>query len=284
MNNFKKVASFLRWRLVPVRYLTRLFDLRWRYIFKPYPVRTSICQELERSGYQVPDALDGPNIVEAQEMYRARTISVVPKDSGHPFVNLFSKEDIHPDNPVFRLAFSPEILDVAADYFGNKLILDSIQVLYSYSTNGDVRESQHWHLDYADRKSFHAIIYLNDVNGGDDGPFVFVDKAATQQIGRSVIVRRIADDQFARELGNNLRHQFLGRSGSLVYVDPAVCYHYGSRCKESRLAVFVTFSSWFPYVQPVPLIRENRERIFLAAQKVRPDLGVELLSAMLQLS
>jgi hypothetical protein len=283
MINLRKAASFLRWRLVPVRYLTMLRDMPWGNLSKSYSGRTSVCQELELSGYHFPSPLDSETTKAAQALYQPRTVSVVPKDKGSPFVNLFTKDDIHPDNPVFRHAFSPKILDVAADYYGNKLILDSIQVLYSYSTHDEVRESQSWHLDYGDRKSFHAITYLNDIRNNNDGPFVFVDKVATRKVGRSLIVRRIADNQFAKELKDEQVHRFLGPSGSMVYLDPAACYHYGSRCTESRLAIFVTFSSRIPFVQPTPLITENRKRILSSAKQVRPDLSVPFLRAMLQL-
>ncbi len=283
MISIRKIASFLRWRLVPVRYLTMLLDMKWSYLLKSSPVISSACKEVEQKGYHVAPPLDDRCVEKIQSIYQPRAMSVVPQKYGHPFINLFTEEDLHPDNPVIRLAFSSKILDVAADYFSNKLVLDSIQVLHSYSTEGDVRESQFWHLDYGDRKSFHAIIYLNDVMSSDDGPFVFVNKDTTKKIGRSLIVRRIGDAQFDKELGDGEVQQFLGASGSMVYVDPASCYHYGSRCKDSRLAVFVTFNSWFPYAQSASLIRKNREVIYGIALESRPDLSRDFLKALLKL-
>lgn len=283
MSKLRKAASFLRWRLVPVRYLTRLRDLRWRRLWRTAPYRSSLCQTLAQQGFHTAPSLDHERLQRAVALYRPRTAAVVPQGKGHPFVNIFEAGDIDPANPVFQLAFSPAVLDVALDYFGGKVILDSIQVLYSWTTGGEVRESQYWHLDYGDRKSFHAITYLNDVTSDDDGPFVFVDKAATSQVGRSLIVRRIPDQQFQQELGARPVQRFLGPAGSMVYVDPSVCYHYGSRCKESRLAVFATFSSWFPFAQPVDLIAKNREKILAAAQLVRPDLNPAILESLLQL-
>lgn len=284
MNKFRKIASFVRWRLVPLRYLTMLRDMSWGKLCKPTPVKSSICRDVLESGFHIAPSIDKQITEQAQAIYQPRTLDVVPKEHGHPFVNLFTAEDISPDNPVFRLAFSSQVLDVAADYFGHKLIFDSIQVLHSYSTGGEIRESQHWHLDYGDSKSFHAVTYLNDVNSSDDGPFVFVDKAATRKVGRSLIVRRIPDKQFSKELGDGKVQEFCGSAGSMVYVDPAVCYHYGSRCQQSRLAIFVTFNSWFPFAQPMQTISENREKIFSAAKKVRPDLDPQFLRSMLQLS
>jgi len=283
MIKIRKIASFLRWRLVPVRYLTMLLDMKWSYLLKSHPVISSVCKEVELHGYHVAPPLDNESIKEIQAVYRPRAVSVVPQEHGHPFVNLFTEEDLRPDNPVVRLAFSSKILEVAADYFGNKLVLDSIQVLHSYSTSGDVRESQFWHLDYGDRKSFHAIVYLNDVTDSDDGPFVFVNKDTSREIGRSLVVRRIGDAQFDKELGKGQSQQFLGPSGAMVYVDPASCYHYGSRCRDSRLAVFVTFNSWFPYAKPAPLIQKNREVIYDLALKIRPDLNRDFLKSLLKM-
>jgi len=163
------------------------------------------------------------------------------------------------------------------------MTLDSIQVLYSWASQGSLRESQMWHRDYGDSKSFHWIAYLNDVTGPEDGPFAFVDKEDARRITRSPFIRRIADPAFARELGDGKVRQFLGRAGQSIFVDPAACYHSGSRCKNPRLAIFVTFNTDRPFVAPTPLVTENRRRIADAARQIRPDLSDPYLKRMLQL-
>lgn len=283
MMRIRRFASFLRWRVVLVRHLTMLRDMRWNQLFTPPPVRTSRVTEIEQTGYHVPAPISPAVIESVRGIYAPRVASVARKRHGHPFVNLFTPDDIDPDNPVFRLAFSPDILDVAADYFRGKLILDSIQVLYSYSTGGEIRESQYWHLDYGDRKSFHAVAYVDDVISDDGGPFVFADKLTSDKVGRSLFVRRISDRQFAKESGGDEVHRFFGKAGAMVFVDPSACYHYGSRCKSSRMAIFVTFSTWFPFAQPIDLVGRNKGRIFAAAQQVRPDLSETFLRALLQM-
>ena len=215
-------------------------------------------------------------------MYRPRASQVVARDSGHPFVNLFLPQDMTADNPVIALAFSPPVLDVADDYFAGRCVLDSLQVLYSYPTHGGMRESQLWHKDYGDSRSIHWIAYLNDVTGADDGPFSFVDKHDARRIARSAFIRRIPDHRFMRELGNGQVRQFLGRAGESVFVDPAACYHIGSRCKNARLAIFATFNSDRAFFAPTPLVRENRQALFDAARQLRPDLNTEYLQRLLQ--
>lgn len=282
-NNFYSIVSFLRWRLVPVRYLTMFGALKWRRLLQPPPRIYTSSVEIQLNGFAKGPSMPSEWLSLAKDIYDPRGRQVVPKASGHPFVNLFNDEDIDANNPVFRYAFSEGVLDRAVDYFGQRVILDSIQVLYSYPTEGALRESQYWHLDYGDSKSFHCVAYLNDVLASEDGPFVFVNKSTTDKIGRSLIVRRIHDQQFNQELNGGEIETFFAKAGGSVLVDPSACYHYGSRCKIPRLAIFVTFSTWFPFAQPTPLVTQNRQKILAAAQHVRPDLSVPFLRALLQL-
>ena len=282
MGVLRKMGSFVRWRLVPTRYLTLLVGLRWSRVVRPAPARLAVTRAVQDQGFATGPALGAGVLSAIQALYRPRVNGVKPRATGHPFENLFTADDINADNPVFRYAFSPAVLDVAVDYFGGKPLLDSIQVLYSYPTEGEQRESQYWHLDYGDTKSFHCVAYLNDVLTPTDGPFVFVDKQVTNQVGRSVVVRRIPDDRFDAERKTGEIRSFFGQAGSAVFVDPSACYHYGSRCKTPRLAIFVTFSSWFPFAQPVPLVRGNAQRIWAAARQVRPDLSDTFLASLLQ--
>jgi hypothetical protein len=264
--------------------MTMLIGMKWQKLFFSPPPKTVTTVEIKSIGFTKGPNLSPDLLKQAIDIYSPRGNQVVPKVSGHPFVNLFKADDIHPDNPIFRFAFSPEVLDTAADYFGGRLILDSIQVLYSYPTVGALRESQYWHLDYGDRKALHCVTYLNDVLVDDDGPFGYVNKFTTNKIGRSMILRRIPDEQFNRELKDGRAEKFLGSAGSSIIIDPSACYHYGSRCKTPRFASFVTFSTWFPFAQPNQLVVQNAQKILVAARKVRPDLSEVFLKTFLQLS
>jgi hypothetical protein len=260
-----------------------LWGLRWRKLFQAGPCRSATSAKLELEGFAEGPVMPPHLLFQAIDIYKSRGQQVIPKANGHPFVNLFSENDIDPSNPVFRYAFSKGVLDEAADYFGGRLILDSIQVLYSYPTEGKLRESQYWHLDYNDRSTFHCVAYLNDVLTPENGPFVFINKLATNNIGRSLIVRRIPDQQLNQELNGGKIETFFAKAGNSVLIDPSVCYHYGSRCKTPRIAIFATFSTWFPFVQPTSLVKQNKNKILNAAQLVRPDLSEAFLKSLLQL-
>lgn len=281
--NIRKILSFIRWRIVIVRYVTMIRDLRFSKLFRPSPPRMAQTQQINSTGFAPGPSIPQHELEKIASIYNPRSLSVVPKASGHPFINLFNDDDIHEDNPVFRFAFSREVLDAAADYFGGRVLLDSIQVLHSWPTEGSLRESQFWHLDYGDTKSFHCVAYIKDVHTAEHGPFVFVNKATTKHVGRGWTIRRIPDETFARLIGDGQVEYFYGDAGSSVLIDPSICYHYGSRCKVPRLAIFATFSTLFPFAQPIPLVTKNAHRIYEKAKLVRPDLSTAFLHMLLQL-
>jgi hypothetical protein len=280
MRALKDTYNFLRWRLIPVRQLggIALQMTEGRPDRSPYRAANDpeVATTGYRSGPKMPEAL----LAEMREIYMPLAEQVQPTERGHPFKNLFRAEHLHAQNPVMRFAFSPEVLGAADEYFGGRLTLDSLQVLWSFPTT-DLRESQMWHRDYGDSKSFHSITYLNDVRTDADGPFVFVDRAATRRIKSLPIIRRIDDETFKEELGDIEPVSFFGGSGETVFVDPAACYHYGSRCLSGRLALFVTFNTDRPYVPAQPPIRGNGETALQAAREIRPDLDEAYLRRLL---
>ncbi|ODT77407.1 MAG: hypothetical protein ABS76_26845 [Pelagibacterium sp. SCN 64-44] len=266
-----------------MRYLTRLGNLGTSTLMRGRAPRTQVSAEVDAKGFYQGPTLDAATVAALNAIYRPRGEKVVPKSSGAPFVNLVEAADFTPDHPIMKLAFSPEVLDPAIDYFGGDIVLDSVQVLYSYPTE-NMRESQYWHRDYGDSKSFHCVVYLNDVDNIDQGPFVFVDKSDTRRIRNSAIIRRIDDTQFTKELGDGEVRYFYGKAGESVFVDPAVCYHYGSRCKQPRYAIFITFNTSMPFVKPQKLISSNADRLLDVGRALRPDLSEGILKSMLQLN
>jgi hypothetical protein len=284
MGALRKAASFIKWRLIPVRHLMGIQGLH-KAVPRLRPIiRTRTAEALEESGYIPGPQIEAVTLEELNRKYRPRTEGLAARTVGHPFIELFTPADLTADDPAVRLAFSAPVLDVAADYFGGELILDSIQMLYTFSSSeGPLRESQKWHLDFGDKRTIHFIAYLNDVMKPEDGPFGFVEKQVSRKVRSFGIVRRIDDDVMRRETANAEPREIYGPAGTSMFVDPAACYHYGSRGRNPRLALFVTFNSRRPFIQPVKTVVENKARIFETARQLRPDLSDEFLCGLLQL-
>lgn len=281
MKAIKQTVGFLRWRLIPVRYAGKV----WRSLpgIAPAipPARSPIVAQVEQTGWAEAAPISPEVLERLRTKYFARADAVIPRQGGHPFTSLFRAEDIGPDDPLCQLAFSRGLLDTVHDYFRGRFRFDSIQLMYSWPTNGSLAESQLWHRDYGDANSFHWIAYLDDLLDDAGGPFTFVDREATRKIGRSMVIRRIGDEDFERELGDGVVHRFYGRAGEGIYVDPSICYHYGSRCRRPRLAIFVTFSTDRPFTNATDLIVRERERLVETACAIRPDLNRDYVRTVL---
>ncbi len=256
-----------------IRYITMLTNIRWMAYWRNYRPASASIENIFKHGFFEAGKVSPELTNQIRALYQPRTDKVIEQERGAPFVNLMQPKDITPDNPVMKLAFSKDIFDAAHDYFGGHFILDSIQILHSWPTSGKLRESQFWHKDYGDSKSFHAIVYLNDVKDIADGPFVFINKTDTKKIRFSPFVRRIPDDKFKKELNDGEIRHFYGEAGSMVLVDPAVCYHFGSRCQNARMALFVTFNTSMPFVKPQDYVQQNASSIIKTAATLRPDLS-----------
>ncbi len=275
--------SFLRWRLIPVRMIGKLRNLLARPPVPPRPAnhfdRDKI-RAVETKGFCEAGAIDPQMLAEIRDIYLPRGDKVVPRAKGHPFENIVRAEDFTADNPVFRLAMSKNVLGAADAYFGGHFRFDSVQVLRSFPTQGPLRASQQWHKDYGDSKSLHFILYVNDVTREEDGPFGFVDRETSKSVTRLPFIRRLEDDEIRREIGGKPFETFYGKAGEAILVDPAACYHYGSRCKNPRTAIFITFNTATPYEPMVEPLRSVRHRAADEARKVRPDLPDPYIDAI----
>jgi hypothetical protein len=84
------------------------------------------------------------------------------------------------DNPWFKLAASPRMLDVVNTYLEmwTKLLYVDQWYTIPVMTDEDARiSSQRWHRDYNDQHLIKVFIYMNDVDEGA-GPFEYVPGSA----------------------------------------------------------------------------------------------------------
>lgn len=281
----KDTYGFLRWRLVPVRMLGKVKNALARPSVPPRPDNAfdrAKIREIETKGYCEAVPIPADELAAIKAIYGPRAAEVAPREGGHPFENIVRAEDYTADNPVFRLALSEDILGAADAYFGGQFLFDSIQVLHSFPTEGALRASQKWHKDYGDSKSLHFIAYVNDVTRDEDGPFVFVDRETSKSVAKSPFIRRIEDDKIRREIGKDEFETFYGEAGEAILVDPSACYHYGSRCKNPRTAIFITFNTATPYEPMCEPLRGARKQAAAEARKVRPDLPGDYLDAIFE--
>jgi hypothetical protein len=280
--SIRSIYGFLTQRLVISRYITRFIYLKWSILFFKKYSKLAITEEITTKGFAIGPILDNESLKKIQDIYFPKGALVNPNQLGAPIVNLYHINKCSASDPVLNLAFSPKVLDIAIDFFSDKVVLESISVFYSYPTD-DFRASQYWHLDYGDRKSLHCMTYLNNVNHEDYGPFVFLDKEQSNKIGRFNTIKRFTDKKINELSKSEVPNYFYGSEGAYMFVNPADCYHYGSRCKKPRFAIFITFNSLAYFRRPSSEIIKNKSLIKKNAQEIRPDLSSKFLDSLLQI-
>jgi len=284
MKKIQRLLSFIRWRIILFRHITRVASFSLSKIFASPPVYLEKTRIIQKNGVLDNEKIDLSQVEEMEKIYLPRLKNFVEPLTRYAFVNLFKPEDINTKNPIMQYALSRNILDIANDYFHGKFIFDSIQVLHSFERSNAPRESQLWHLDYADKKTLHFILYLSDVLELDDGPFTYIDKNKSNIFKNCFFINRLRDEDILKKINPEEIRPFLGRKGANIVVDPSSCYHFGSRCKKSsRLCVFVTFNSWFPFVRPHPFMSQNKKTFFEIARTIRKDLNEDFLKSVFQL-
>lgn len=206
---------------------------------------------MDKEGFAeaAPD-VDSTLVKEVCEKLRKKaegiTIDPGADKSGKNFwKHLLRDEKLTTDSPYVKLALSPAVLNMAAQYFGEVPYLAYIQVTYSHPTdNASWKASQMWHQDYDDKKLFKLFVYCTDVKEAGDGPFTYLPKHLSNKIPNTFIPGRVEDDVMSKyvDLDKDV-HVLMGDAESTFYIDTRSCYHLGSRIAEGhkRIAFMVGF-------------------------------------------
>jgi hypothetical protein len=253
--NAKAIASFVRWRLKPVRWSAKLLgEVRFlpsRLLERPVTAHggDEALVALDADGYaKVASGIEFPPIDIAGLAGRA---------AGKSFV------DVGPDHPsVLADAFTsvmrrPGVQETVLRYFDGRPWLWNVALNYS-DVSERMSDSQLWHFDYGDTRQLHFMAYFTDV-GLDCGPFTFLDAGTSGKVPRHpLVVERFTDKALADAYGIDVAAdaiRLVGSRGDVYAADPGRVMHQGARCARPRLVMFVTFTT------PTPMSRGGRSTI-----------------------
>jgi hypothetical protein len=148
--------------------------------------------------------------------------------------------------PLFNLALSDEILQIAMEYLGEVPVLSRVQVLWS-PVNRRMKGSQLYHRD--DRQWFSRrakfIFAATDVDDSS-GPFTFLPADISERVSRDFggfkMQNRVTDEEMYRYVSHDDELKFVGPAGSGLVIDSNRCFHFGSRSRGSeRLVIMFSF-------------------------------------------
>ena len=146
-------------------------------------------------------------------------------------------------------------INLISKYLFNLPYLKTICYMYSKNNEELNQSSQYWHLDKQGPRTLKIFISLHDIDESN-GPLTFLDAFKTDYLvklfkySKTNKYKRISDESINNEFYdfNYLSEKFLGKKGSVTFLDTDRCLHFGSRkSKNSRLLLYIEYGSLLDY-------------------------------------
>ena len=267
-----ELASFLRWRVKHLRYLTR-----WYYIAKRIKYVTvnpnaqnisvsSIYKEFKSKSYIKLKTKSLPEIDISE--FRGRQGKQAFVDVGEEYWNLLKPLCL-------EILSDEETSDCIIKYLDGKPWLWNIALNYSDAKEG-YTDSQLWHFDYGDFKQIHLMVYFSEVDT-KSGAFTFLNKEFSSRIQRSsTVIERLTDAELKERYDIETAAESIrltGKLGDAFMVDPGMLLHQGARCEKPRLVAFITLTTSTPMTLGRNILsQERREELFEDYEKSSNNL------------
>ena len=210
------------------------------------PVENAAAAELDRHGFsrlQVEDPELQDTIETCRGMIRQRANSA-PRMGKNFFAQLIQPDDLLAHPVLLRAGLHEQVLRIIARAYGIVPFLESVELLVSFPTDSEkLLQSQLWHIDRTDSVVVKQIIYIDPV-GADEGPFGLLPP--DESIKVPALVRHyLKDDEIARYADLSRTILFEGGAGARALVDTGRCFHYGSRVRNRRHALFFYYNTGY---------------------------------------
>lgn len=263
VNQLRSAASFVRWRLKPVRWSGKLLGQ-----LRQFPQRPYAQSERKASGSKAYAELSGNGYTKFAPGLSLPQIDVARlagKASGKAFVDVGKDFPDQLAEAFVKIMSLPGAQETVLDYFDGCPRLWNVALNYS-DVSDQASESQLWHFDYGDTKQLHFMVYFTDVEL-DCGPFTFFDASTSAQVPRHpLVIERFTDDDLSRNYGINVSQRsirLVGARGDVFAADPGRILHQGARCSKSRLVMFITFTTPAPMSRGGRTTMSNAQRVAL---------------------
>ena len=99
---------------------------------------------------------------------------------------------------------------------------------------GNPHDSQLYHIDYYSLPNVYVLVLLRDTTT-ENGPWTFLPRAITEKAAKKLNYwtkqhgYRLSDEQIYSEVDRKEVIEFTGRRGTVLFIEPSGCFHFGSR-------------------------------------------------------
>jgi hypothetical protein len=162
-----------------------LKDFPEKGIYKPY------ADTLKNEGWvQLPNVLTpqevddinnyvkGKPIVDFYNDHKVFDINNIPPETN---IGRYTPEFNVNCPHIFKALNHPSVLSVAEQYLGAKPTISVVMLMWSFLNNNPARNMQKFHRDNDDYRFCKVFVLLNDVDGVEDGPHLYVKNTHSQR-------------------------------------------------------------------------------------------------------
>jgi len=184
-------------------------------------------------------------IAEAEEIIAERGLKATKKPDTYRafFQNIARPEDSEKYPAILNFVLSSAVLKTVCHYMRTIPVLSGTLppgIRLAESSAGfdskalTYRDSQLFHLDYYSAPMVYVIVLLRDVTE-QAGPFCWVPAGGSQaavpklKYWEKGTPYRLGDDSFYRAVDRKDVRTLCYPKGTVLFIDPSICFHYGSR-------------------------------------------------------
>lgn len=188
------------------------------------------------------------------------------------------------NDPILKLATSPDILKPVSKYLGTFPILGAAAVWYSPNKEIEPIGSQLYHIDGEAIKQIKLFIPIEEITD-DCGPFTFLPAKLSGKICNAFLKDgtifqrnvKLQDEKIYSMADQNEVRKLTGKPGTAGFVDTCRCYHYGSRAaNKPRIMLHLHYYSAFCKMMPL----WGREDKIVSAENEK-EYDPEIIQALL---
>jgi hypothetical protein len=155
-------------------------------------------------------------------------------------------EDVEDFRPIVKFSSQPALFNLLVDYIGERPVLSDVSLIYTMPESGRVGP-QLFHRDMNEPRQLHLVMPVWPVDM-ESGPFTFLPADRSAEVIKAInhTRGRIADETMFKYINETELRYCTGEPGTLYFVNPYACIHYGARTKSKpRLLLILNYTSLF---------------------------------------
>jgi hypothetical protein len=140
-----------------------------------------------------------------------------------------------------EIAFDDRLIQFGTEYYRSMPAVGTFNLRKTYLNNQDPKATQLFHCDRNSLNFFKFFVYLNDVNGPEDGPLTLIKGSNKKRPLIHTAKHRWSEDEMRELYGDDSLVYLTAKKGDLIAAT-TICYHRGTKpTKQERNMLTINY-------------------------------------------